>query len=123
MNQFREGKLELLIATDVASRGLDVDHVDLIIHDDLPMTKKFMSIELEELEEREGTVKHYFAGSRAKNRLKQLENPEMKFMISRRQQKKMDAMLYDSVDELMEAKPNPLSEDILMHFIEWFRSP
>ena len=36
MDRFREGRTNLLVATDVASRGIDVDRVDLIIQDDLP---------------------------------------------------------------------------------------
>ena len=36
INRFREGKVELLIATDVAARGLDIDEVDLVVNYDLP---------------------------------------------------------------------------------------
>jgi ATP-dependent RNA helicase DeaD len=36
MGRFREGRTNLLVATDVASRGIDVDRVDLVIQDDLP---------------------------------------------------------------------------------------
>ena len=36
IRQFRDGKIEVLVATDVASRGLDVDGVDLIVHTQLP---------------------------------------------------------------------------------------
>ncbi|CAA0120907.1 ATP-dependent RNA helicase SrmB [BD1-7 clade bacterium] len=32
LNQFRDGKLQALVATDVAARGLDVDDVDLVIN-------------------------------------------------------------------------------------------
>ncbi len=116
MNQFREGKLELLIATDVASRGLDVDHVDLIIHDDLPMTKEVYVHRTGRTGRagRNGTS-IIFAGSRAKNRLKQLRKSGNEiYDIQAPTKEDVDsAMLYDSVDELMQAKPNPLSEDIL----------
>ncbi|MDR1241386.1 MAG: DEAD/DEAH box helicase [Deltaproteobacteria bacterium] len=36
MGRFRSGGLELLIATDVAARGLDVDDVDLVLNYDVP---------------------------------------------------------------------------------------
>ena len=36
LNRFREGKVELLIATDVAARGLDIDEVDIVVNYDLP---------------------------------------------------------------------------------------
>ena len=36
MNAFRQGKLPVLIATDVAARGIDVDDVDGVINYDVP---------------------------------------------------------------------------------------
>ncbi|XP_071717234.1 DEAD-box ATP-dependent RNA helicase 3, chloroplastic-like [Rutidosis leptorrhynchoides] len=36
LNSFREGKFTVLVATDVASRGLDIPNVDLVIHYELP---------------------------------------------------------------------------------------
>ncbi|SHI88982.1 ATP-dependent RNA helicase DeaD [Rubritalea squalenifaciens DSM 18772] len=36
IQRFREGKVELLIATDVAARGLDIDEVDIVFNYDLP---------------------------------------------------------------------------------------
>lgn len=36
MKKFRDGKLEILIATDVAARGLDIDHVTHVINYDIP---------------------------------------------------------------------------------------
>ncbi len=36
MQTFRDGKLTVLIATDVASRGIDVDDVDCVINYDVP---------------------------------------------------------------------------------------
>ncbi len=34
MGRFRQGRTQVLVATDVAARGLDVDEVDLVLHDD-----------------------------------------------------------------------------------------
>ena len=36
MRTFKDGKLPILIATDVASRGIDVDDVDCVINYDVP---------------------------------------------------------------------------------------
>ena len=36
MQKYRDGKLAILIATDVASRGIDVDDVDCVINYDIP---------------------------------------------------------------------------------------
>ena len=36
IKRFREGKIELLVATDVAARGLDIDEVGIIFNYDLP---------------------------------------------------------------------------------------
>ncbi len=37
MKRFRDGATKLLVATDVAARGLDVDTVDVVLHDEPPM--------------------------------------------------------------------------------------
>ncbi|GAB2285048.1 DEAD-box ATP-dependent RNA helicase 53, mitochondrial [Dionaea muscipula] len=37
---FREGRFNVLVATDVAARGLDVPNVDLVIHYELPSTSE-----------------------------------------------------------------------------------
>jgi ATP-dependent RNA helicase RhlB len=36
VEEFREGKVEVLVATDVAARGLHVDDVDLVVNFDVP---------------------------------------------------------------------------------------
>jgi superfamily II DNA/RNA helicase len=38
IRQFKEGRIQHLIATDVASRGLDVDHISQVVHFELPET-------------------------------------------------------------------------------------
>lgn len=40
MDAFHAGKLDVLIASDVAARGLDIKNVDLIVNYDIPKTSK-----------------------------------------------------------------------------------
>jgi ATP-dependent RNA helicase DeaD len=37
MNSFRAGGLDILVATDVAARGIDIRNIDLVVNFDLPM--------------------------------------------------------------------------------------
>lgn len=41
MNDFRRGKFPILIATDVAARGIDVDEVEAVINFDLPAENEY----------------------------------------------------------------------------------
>ena len=41
MQRYRDGKLQILIATDVASRGIDVDDVDCVINYDIPEENEY----------------------------------------------------------------------------------
>ncbi len=41
MQKYRQGKLAILVATDVASRGIDVDDVDCVINYDVPEENEY----------------------------------------------------------------------------------
>ena len=41
MQKYRDGKLAILIATDVASRGIDVDDVDCVVNFDIPEENEY----------------------------------------------------------------------------------
>ena len=41
MQKFRDGKLNVLVATDVASRGIDVDDVDCVLNYDIPEENEY----------------------------------------------------------------------------------
>ena len=43
LEKFRKGRISVLVATDVASRGLDIPNVDLVLHYELPKdTESFL---------------------------------------------------------------------------------
>lgn len=41
MNSFRGGNVDILVATDVAARGIDVDDVDLVVNYDVPQDEEY----------------------------------------------------------------------------------
>ncbi|QQK08475.1 DEAD/DEAH box helicase [Miniphocaeibacter halophilus] len=41
MNKFRKGTIDILVATDVAARGIDVDDVDLVVNYDMPQDNEY----------------------------------------------------------------------------------
>ena len=41
MGKFRSGKLEILVATDVAARGIDVDDIDAVFNYDMPQDDEY----------------------------------------------------------------------------------
>jgi ATP-dependent RNA helicase DeaD len=41
LDKFRKGTLEILVATDVAARGIDVDNVEVVVNYDLPADEEY----------------------------------------------------------------------------------
>ncbi|MDY4306741.1 C-terminal helicase domain-containing protein [Enterococcus mundtii] len=40
LNQFKEGKISMLLSTDVAARGLDIAELPYVVNVDVPMTEE-----------------------------------------------------------------------------------
>jgi len=40
LSGFRDGRFNILVATDVAARGLDIPNVDLVVHYEIPNTSE-----------------------------------------------------------------------------------
>lgn len=43
LNEFREGKTRVLVATDIAARGIDVDGITHVVNYDFPRIMRIMS--------------------------------------------------------------------------------
>ena len=41
MNRFRRGTIDILVATDVAARGIDVDDIDMVFNYDMPQDEEY----------------------------------------------------------------------------------
>ena len=41
LEKFKQGKLKVLVATDVAARGLDIDDVDVVFNYDVPEEQEY----------------------------------------------------------------------------------
>ena len=41
LKKFKEGKIRVLVATDVAARGLDIDDVDVVFNYDVPDEQEY----------------------------------------------------------------------------------
>ena len=40
MKEFKNGHIDILVATDVVSRGIDINDIKLVINYDIPTTRK-----------------------------------------------------------------------------------
>jgi len=75
MDKFRTGKIEVLIATDVAARGLDVDDVDVVFNYDIPQDPEYYVHRIGRTGRagREGVAYTFSSGRKNKN-LRYIEN-------------------------------------------------
>ena len=74
MSQFRAGAVDILIATDVAARGIDIDDIDCVINYDLPNENELYVHRIGRTGRRgRSGVAISLASSRGRNRVKELE--------------------------------------------------
>jgi ATP-dependent RNA helicase DeaD len=75
MDKFRTGRIEVLIATDVAARGLDVDDVDVVFNYDIPQDPEYYVHRIGRTGRagREGVAYTFSSGRKNKN-LRYIEN-------------------------------------------------
>jgi ATP-dependent RNA helicase DeaD len=69
MNKFRRGQVDVLIATDVAARGLDVDDVDVVFNYDIPQDPEYYVHRIGRTGRagRKGTAYTFSSGRKSKN--------------------------------------------------------
>ncbi len=76
LNKFRKGEFKVLVATDVAARGIDVPNVDLVCNYDVPFDPEYYVHRIGRTGRagKEGRAYSFLAGSRDKRLLRQIES-------------------------------------------------
>lgn len=74
MNSFKDGNTDILIATDVAARGIDVEDVDAVINYDIPTDSEYYVHRIGRTGRagKEGTSYTFAVGKQEANQLKQI---------------------------------------------------
>jgi ATP-dependent RNA helicase DeaD len=105
MNKFRKGQCSVLVATDVAARGIDVDNVEVVFNYDLPLDEEYYVHRIGRTGRagKSGMAISFITGRRDISRLKDLER-YIKTSIS-----KMDP---PSAADLVELKKEQLLKSV-----------
>lgn len=120
MNRFRRGEIDVLIATDVAARGLDVDDIDVVFNYDVPQDPEYYVHRIGRTGRagRKGVAYTFSSGRKSKN-IRFIENnlktridiiplPSVKDVEA----SKMDAFLEDVVKTLESGGLKPYIEQV-----------
>lgn len=108
MNKFRNGSIDILVATDVAARGLDVDEVDLVINYDIPQDEEYYVHRIGRTARagREGVAFSFVVG-RDRNKLRNIQQ------YANTKIKRKDLPTLKDIEELYEANIlDKIKEDI-----------
>ncbi|WP_114748872.1 DEAD/DEAH box helicase [Pleomorphovibrio marinus] len=105
MNKFRKGHCSVLVATDVAARGIDVENVEAVFNYDLPLDEENYVHRIGRTGRagKNGTAINFVTGRRDLGKINDLE----RFIKT-----SIDKMAPPSVDELLEMKKQQLIKDV-----------
>lgn len=105
MNKFRKGHCSVLVATDVAARGIDVENVEAVFNFDLPLDEENYVHRIGRTGRagRSGTAISFVSGRRDAGKIKDLE----RFIKTN-----IEKAAPPSVDQLIQMKKDQLTQDI-----------
>jgi ATP-dependent RNA helicase DeaD len=105
MNKFRKGHCSVLVATDVAARGIDVDNVEAVFNFDLPLDEENYVHRIGRTGRagKSGTAISFVSGRRDAGKIRDLE----RFIKTT-----IDKSAPPSVDQLIQMKRDQLNKDI-----------
>ena len=105
MNKFRKGHCSVLVATDVAARGIDVENVEAVFNFDLPLDEENYVHRIGRTGRagKSGTAISFVSGRRDAGKIRDLE----RFIKT-----SIDKAAPPSVDQLIQMKRDQLTKDI-----------
>lgn len=130
MDKFRKGTIDILIATDVAARGIDVDDVDLVINYDMPQDNEYYVHRIGRTARagREGIALSFVAGRErykvheiqryTKTKIKKMDIPSLKDMQDRHSDK-----IKNKIQEELDKKDYKKYETMVNNLIEEGNDP
>jgi ATP-dependent RNA helicase DeaD len=110
MNQYKAGKFAILVATDVAARGIDVNDVEIVLNYDLPQDEEYYVHRIGRTA-RAGKTGKSFTLIQGRGQLTQLRD------IMRYTKSQIQPQILPSVDEIRQQQVQQKAKD-LKHFME-----
>lgn len=126
MNKFRRGHCSVLVATDVAARGIDVDNVEVVFNYDLPLDEEYYVHRIGRTGRagKSGMAISFITGRRDISRLKDLER-YIKTSITKMDPPsaadlvdlKKEQLVKSVIEQLSKEEDNQFHEDTLAHLM------
>ncbi len=115
MRNCRDGRLSVLIATDVAARGIDVDGIEMVINYDIPKDAEYYVHRIGRTGRagRSGKAVTLASGKEGQNEIRQLERfiktsiPFKKMPTDAEADMEKNRQMADRIKEVMANKPSP----------------